>query len=74
MSTDAAKTAILNTEKLVAEYMKKDTTMSSSGLMGQKTQGARPMQQGDKRLLTARETVAKAVAEIRKMRQGLKNG
>ena len=37
-------------------------------------QGIRPMQQGDKKLLDAKETVAKAVADIRKMRQGLKNG
>jgi hypothetical protein len=69
-TTDTAKLALRNTEKLVAKYMGKDATVPSSGLMGV----VKAKELGDKRLLTAQETVAKAVAEIRKMRQGLKNG
>jgi|TARA_R110000772_G_scaffold85761_4_gene180002 hypothetical protein len=69
-TTNSAILALLNTEKLVAKYMGKDAPVPSSGLMG----AAKPKELGDKRLLTAQETVAKAVADIRKMRQGLKNG
>jgi|TARA_R110000822_G_scaffold62212_1_gene153387 hypothetical protein len=74
-SMDSAKTAVLNTEALVRKYMEEAMPVPHTGLMKPKSpQGIRPMQQGDKKLLDAKETVAKAVADIRKMRQGLKNG
>jgi|TARA_R110000868_G_scaffold334843_1_gene595506 hypothetical protein len=68
---DAAKMALINIEPLVSTYMITKSKTATSGMMAK---GSSSSQVPDKKLNDARNVVAKAVAEIRKMRQGLPNG